>query len=250
MEALKGVTDALEHLIYETLGILLPGLAAVIAAVVLWLPHAGALRALTWMEAHQVLVLVGAYVLGYAVQGIAGPVSRPVLRTLRLSHAKRAAPSTPFPEMARAYWVRKLRVESPSALDDPHVRDLCYSVLGPATRRLERFRAAEGLTRGVATVCALAFLVLAVQLVAGWREREAVAVLPLLVLLVVIAGLCERAARYDQLWFTVLESQFAATTLAEASAGMSTAPAVTPVGVGLPSADPAVPPATGSASPR
>jgi hypothetical protein len=237
MDALKGVADAVEHLIYEALGILLPGLAAVIAAVVLWLPHAGALQAFAWMEAHQVHVLVGAYVLGYAVQGISHSVTRPMLRALRLRHATRAAHQTPFREMARAYWGRRLRVESPTALGDPQVRDLSYSVLGPATRRLERFRAAEGLTRGVAAVCALASLVFAVQLVAGWREREAVAALPLLALLVITAGLCERAARYDQLWSAVLESQFAATILAEASAELSTAPSVPPVGVALPSAD-------------
>lgn len=240
MDALKGVADAVEQLIYEALGILVPGLAAVMAAMVLWLPHPHALRAFAWMEAHQVHVLVGAYVLGYAVQGIAHPLTRPLLRALSFRQTNRTAPPTNFREMARAYWGRKLRVETVAALDDPQVRDLSYSVLGTATRRLERFRAAEGLTRGVAAVCVLAFLALTVQLIAGWREWEAVAALPLFALLVVTAGLCERAARYDQLWSAVLESQFAATVLAEASAGMLAAPSVAPVGIALPSADQAV----------
>lgn len=232
MEIVRGVADAFEHLLYETLGLLLPGLSVLLLGAAIWLPQVDATRFLASLESHQLLVLMSAYVLGYAVQGVAQCGAR-LTRVLTVDRAGvPAGGRRPFQQAAHVYWARALGVDPTESLGAPDVRDLSYSVLGAATKRLERFRAAEGLTRGVATTSLVGLLVVGLQVAFRLREPSPTVALSALGLMVTASALFERAHRYARLWETVLESQFAATVLAPAgargapaAAGISVAPA-------------------------
>ncbi len=231
MEIVRGIADAFEHLLYETLGLLLPGLSVLLLGGAIWLPQVDAARFLASLESHQLLVLMSAYVVGYAVQGVAQWGAR-LPRGLTLDGAAVfAAARRPFQQRAHDYWARALCVDPAESLSAPEVRDLSYSVLGAATKRLERFRAAEGLTRGVATVSLAGLLIIGLQVALRLREPSPTVALASVGLLVSASALFERALRYARLWETVLESQFAATVLASAgvrSAAPATAISVSP----------------------
>jgi hypothetical protein len=237
MDNLKGLTEVVQQLVYETIGLLLPGALAVVAVSAAIAP--GEVRGLfDWAGRLPVPAVGLAYVLGYVVQGLSRPVTqgaedvlaaipRLLLRFLpraavdaleRLErhltgrHAHRpgsaAGEAVSLPEIAGSYWANKLGVPV-AALREGDVRDLSFSEVGDRTH-LDRFRAATSLCRGAAFSVVLVLAILIAKLVLGVPPATPRSYLIIAVLVVVFYALLERADMYDRLWRSVVPAQFLA----------------------------------------
>ncbi len=228
MEGLKAVAEVIDHVLYELLGLFLPG-----AAFVLLLAYVAGGE--TWTEAlrlsaaHPWIAFGGAYLLGYAVQGISRPVvdavgwvlGRPGWFLTWIRRKAGGGPEAPRPlsegadldRVAEAVWRRRLGLVAEERLSTQQVRDLSFSVLGSARHRLDRYRAATSLCRGVATAVVVALALLLAQVAWGirpvaWKTAGAAAGL-----LLAFVALRERSLMYDRLWGAIITPQFLASTL-------------------------------------
>lgn len=244
MDGLKGFAEVAEHILYEVLGLLIPG-GAFALAVSAALGGEAWTTLLVFGRQHPWLSLAGAYVLGYPVQGISRPVtvtSEWLLRfpgRLVIGTILRLVPQRPrrwakgrlmaferwltgrhghepgatredavdLEELSLAYWTARLLVPAGKSLSPRQVQDLSFSVLLPERKQLDRFRAATSLARGVAVSVVAVALILAVQLWLGVREPSWSLVLTLMALVVAFYGLMQRAEMYDELWRDVVPAQ-------------------------------------------
>jgi len=264
MDGLKGIAEVLEHILYEFLGLIVPGaaLVLVIAGIVgdpWWT------MLLTFVDKHPWLSLGGAYVLGYPVQGVSRPVTTifgwllplpwrllfmligllskrfhqwlqtrlDMLRrklTGRHAHDRLVnSDDVDLVELGTAYWATRLGVPTGKRLSRRQVQDLSFSAILPERKQLDRFRAATSLTRGVAVAVVAAFSLLVYQLVVGVRGPSTLLIIALIGLALAFYGLMERADMYDGLWRTVVPAQFlCAVTRNPASAGETDSAAPAP----------------------
>ena len=259
MEALKGIAEIIDHILYELLALLIPG--AAMALITAWILGPESWKDVVEMAGKQPWIAGGAaYLLGYAVQGVSRPVvggfawvlRRParvlwwLARTLvpgqearligwgkgiervllgRHKHGTARAPAeqeVQLDELAREQWQRRLGLPADRVLSISQVRDLSFSELLPARGRLDRFRAATSLCRGVATSVAVAFVLVCVQLAAGDREPTLHAFLLLEGLVVAFYALLERADMYNDMWNRVIQPQFLALSTRPQSAQAGT----------------------------
>lgn len=229
MDSVKGVADAFEKMLYDVLGLLLPG-------GVLLYAGARVLGGDTWVAAlifadqHPWFSVATAYLIGLALQGVsrplvnlcrvpgralravAGPVLRRVGTYLQSSHraTREDGPTTEAVDLLgvlKRYWTTRVPLEEGEKLSRQQVVDLSFSAILDHRRQLDRFRAATSLARGVAAALVPVVAVLGFQVTAGLRPRSASAFVLLGALLVAIYGLIERADWYAGLWRSVLHSQ-------------------------------------------
>lgn len=259
MDSLKDIADGLENLLYEVLGLLVPGSAVVFAI-------AGGLGSPWWeiliqfVSDHPWLSFGGAYVLGYPVQSVSRPVTTLFawlcclpfhfilaligaisprlrrssllqlykLRSWLLGRHTHLAPDAPdsvsFLDCAATYWSTRLGLPEGKRLSPRQIQDLSFSVLLNERKRLDRFRAVTSLTRGVAVAVVIGFILLVYQLWRGVYLLNPSSLSVIGGLLVAFYGLMERADMYHRLWHTILQSQFLSTISQERSiAGTTTA---------------------------
>jgi hypothetical protein len=246
MDSLKGIADVIEHILFELLGLLIPGTVfALTIAGLLGQPWPDLL--LQFTAERPWLAFPAAYVLGYAVQGISRPVTtsfawllllpgraallltgrvsqrlhtfiRARLDTLRqfligrhTHDQKQMIDTVDFSDVASTYWRARLGIRPGKQLSRRQVQDLSFSVLSSERKQLDRFRAAASLARGVAVAIAVAFVVLLFQLVIDTRNLSPMFITILAGLLVAFYGLMERADMYDGLWRAVVLPQFLCT---------------------------------------
>lgn len=243
MDPLKSIAEIWEHILYEVLGLIVPGAALVLViARIVGDPWWSVL--LMFVNEHPWLSLGGAYVLGYPVQGVSRPVTaifgwllllpwrllllllglpskrfRQWIQTrlgvlkqkLTARHAHDRAlhnDDVDLVELGATYWATRLDVPRGKRLSHRQVRDLSFSMILSERKQLDRFRAATSLTRGVAVAVVAAFSLLVYQLAAGVRGPSALLIIALTGLAIAFYGLMERADMYDGLWRTVLPAQF------------------------------------------
>lgn len=259
MEGLKGLAEVLDHILYELLALLIPGAAFVL--LVAWLLGPGAWADATGFMREQVWVALGAaYLLGYAVQGVSRPVVGAVERALRLpsrllwrlactlapgqreriagwgmeierallgrhTHGDAAVPAraaVDLDEVARERWRKRLRLPEDKMLSVAQARNLSFSALLSERGRLDRFRAATSLCRGVAAGVAIGLVIVTTQLVTGHRAPSLGGFLLLEGLVIAFYALLERADMYDRMWHRVIQPQFLAfATRADAAASVN-----------------------------
>lgn len=204
MGDLKGFAEIAEHLIYEALGLLLPGVAAALLAVAVLAPEAWG-PTMTFGSARTALVLAGAYALGYVVQSLSRPVcnltgwalARPwavarwaaehvrpglgsrleagkerAVRWLRAGHAPADDAATDehvvLADLVHAQWHARLAAPAGRRLRARDIVDLSFSALGDERRRLARLRALTSLCRALAALVALGFWGLLGALIGVW----------------------------------------------------------------------------------
>ena len=245
VDGLKGFAEIAKHILYEVLGLLVPG--GTFALAVAWAIEPGWASVLLRLgEQHTWLALGGAYILGYPVQSLSRPattifewvLTRPaaLLRlvgrvlpesvnewierrvaafesvlTRRHAHSYAAddADSTvDYDVLMHAHWLPRLGLEAGRKLSPSQLRDLSFSELVGDRDRLDRFRAAASLARGVACAVTAVAWIFTWQLVIGERDVTWNAVGVALLGIVAYYGLMERADMYDRLWNAVLRSQF------------------------------------------
>lgn len=265
MESVKGIAEMFERLLYEALGLLIPGAALAIAlaaaaSVVDWSDL------LQFADTHEGVMLAASYALGYVVQGLSRPITwlwdaalilplRAVVSVIRFASATRAARAESW--LCRRKWSILERQQWPLPYCNPeeprttadwksvaaegrHVanlqalatatlcerfalppatqfrpddlRNLAFSTLLPERQRLDRFRAASSLTRGLATVTALSatayMLTLALPRSAGGWPVTTVGMAALSSLIIAFLALMERSEMYDALWGSVIIPQY------------------------------------------
>jgi hypothetical protein len=246
MDNLKGIAEVIEHILYELLGLFVPGSIFVLTiAGILGQPQWDLL--LQFINNHPLLALLGAYVLGYPLQGISRPVTtvfqwlllfpgRFVLFLVgccskrvrfwiqtRLDILKRKLTQrhTHHPvtdddivdlfELGHDYWTTRLNIPAGKRLSHRQVQDLSFSALLLERKHLDRFRAAASLARGVAVTVVVAFTLLLYQFIIGVRAPSTEIMIFLVGLAIVFYALMDRADMYDGLWHTILLPQFLCT---------------------------------------
>jgi hypothetical protein len=266
MDGLKGFAEVAKHILYETFGLLIPGgiLALVVALMSGPDTFAAALR---FGDAHPWLATTGAYVLGYPVQALSRPLTtafewilllpfvafRAVARSVipeagyrwiatrltrfrgaltgRHSHKlgdRSGGEADAVLELMRSYWAGRLGLADAAALSTGQLRDLSFSEVQAARDRLDRFRAAASLARGVATTVVIVVIALAYQLAVGDRQPTWELAFHAMLLIIAFSGLMERADMYDRLWHSVLRSQFLCAASQERPLGPGVSAAVLP----------------------
>jgi hypothetical protein len=256
MDGLKGFADIAKHLLYETFGLLIPGgVLAFGAAWVLGPKNWSAW--LAFISDHPLLTLVAAYLLGYPLQSLSRPIitiaewvlvsptrllgligrtvlSQPyqtkvltavqaledaLLRRHRHDHARGDGGETGvrLDDLVREHWQQRLSLPPDKVLSRQQAIDLAFSGVLPERDRLDRFRAAASLARGVAAALTLLATAVAIQFVSAtpfvsptWHHVGMV-----VLYILVLYGLLERADMYDWLWRSVVPAQF----LCSATAG-------------------------------
>jgi hypothetical protein len=247
MDGVKGFADIFEHLLYELLGLLVPGAAMVLLVASVW-------SSTSWDQAlafaDRIPWIAGgvAYLVGYVVQGISRPVTTLVDVLLRspaiaagallglaaprlrerfqrwrssissfltrkhrhMHGPPQAGEPVDLRAVARDEWTRRLRLPENQVLSDSQVRDLSFSAMVGNLGRLDRFRSATSLARGTATAAAVTLVILCAQLLAGLRPATGGAFAALAALLLSFFALLSRADFYDRLWNEVLLPQFLA----------------------------------------
>ena len=235
MEGIKGIAEVLEHVLYEVLGLLVPGgVFAFAIAAALGEPWFSQLLSL--VEQHPWLSLAGMYVLGYPIQGISRPVTsifeglilwpkhlirkrvRPSINSnlaklakwlnSRHGHSGTADAAVDLAELARIYWTHRLGLPDEKRLTPRQVQDLSFSVLLPERKQLDRFRSATSLSRGVSVAVIVSILILVYRLLVGSIPLSASSAAVFIGLIVGYWGLTDRANMYDRLWRSVIPSQF------------------------------------------
>jgi hypothetical protein len=259
MDGLKGISEIIEHLLYETFGLVLPGGAFCITLVAiignpLWN------NALQFATDHPWITLAGAYILGYPIQGMSRVVttlfewllllpgrilfkligirssrirnwSQKVLQqgkgwlTGRHSHTTLVdSASIDLTELATSYWTNRLSLPKGKKLSLRQVQDLSFSTIQSERKHLDRIRASASLARGVATVVVVNTVFLVYQLIFSLRVFSSSIFLILVGLIIGFFGLMERADMYDRLWRTIVPSQFLSTISRDASASQTATP--------------------------
>jgi hypothetical protein len=247
MDGVKGFAAIFEHLLYELLGLLVPGAATVRLVASVWSSTSWD-QALAFADRAPWIAIGVAYLVGYVVQGISRPVTSlvelllrgpvivgsallgwvaPRLRkrlrgwrdrasgflTRKHRHAYGPAPEgqpVDLRAVARDEWTRRLRLPDGKLLSDSQVRDLSFSALLGNLGRLDRFRSSTSLARGTATAAAVTLVILCAQLLAGLRPATSGSFGALAALLLSFFALLSRADFYDWLWNEVLLPQFLA----------------------------------------
>lgn len=243
MDGLKGIADVVEHILYEILGLLVPG-GALVFAVAAVLGGAWWNMLLQFIDAHVWISLIAAYVLGYPVQAISRPVTRIfgslVLLPFRLllwlvgivskrgrhwlqvqvdwmkecllGHHTRdsvqPAEGVDLADLGASYWATRLGLPADKQLSRSQVQNLSFSMLLVERKQLDRFRSASDLSRGVAVAVVAACVLLLYQLVIGSRILSPLAITLLIGLVIAFYGLMERATMYDRVWRTIIPAQF------------------------------------------
>jgi len=246
VEGLKGIAEIVEYVLYEVVGLIIPGTCFALGVSYAWDPAAAAdlLRIASdwpWVS------VVSTYVLGLAVQGISRPTTavfggllnlpwvlirlggRLTPRRFRgwVGRAMAAVEGFLFHrhrhqyveepiesrvnlnDVAEQRWRQRLGLADDRRLSASQVRDLSFSAIVSERHRMDRFRATTSLCRGVATAVAVSVVVLLVRIVMGFAPLWST--LGWIIGLVVLyAGLMERADMYDRLWNYVLQPQFLA----------------------------------------
>lgn len=231
MNTIQSIGDLIESIIYEVLGLVIPGLVLLVALAGLFPEHlvqhtSGSVVA--YFETNWIAAVLAAYVLGYVIQGIAAIAISLGERTSmrkppdgggdRLSPPEArsscidpddAAATRAFRSTAKQYWKKPGRGLKNTELNDYAVASLCYAAIGSSTKRMERFQATKHLARGVTIVCIFTILTLFIQTLLGPRQCNLDLDLVLVALIVCVLALLERTARFGRLWDTILFSQFA-----------------------------------------
>lgn len=258
METLKGLAEIVQHLLYETLGLLLPGVLACLA-IAAALGSSELEAVLRHASQHTVLAIVGAYVAGYVVQGLSRPVNQIAVDILTLipklvlkvfgrrarrvvdrvekhltgrhSHVAEAPDehTAELDPLIAAYWANRLRLPDGKRLRADHVRDLCFSEILGARAHLDRYRAATSLCRGAAFAVVVAAVIILVQLALGGRPPTLGIVGVLVGLVVVFCAFTERADMYHRLWKAVVPTQFLATVSRSGSFELPSSPVRSPM---------------------
>jgi hypothetical protein len=247
VEGLKGIAETIEYILYEVAGLIVPGACFALGVAYAWDPAAaGDLLRLgnEWWW----LALAAAYVLGLALQGVSRPITSIFSGVLKLpwilsGRASRLVTTTQFrerftsklnviqsflfhrhrhlyidappdsrvdlDEVAEQRWRARLALPADRRLSMNQVRDLSYSAILAERHRLDRFRAATSLCRGVATTIPICVAILVWRISGGhlplWNTLGWIAAL-----VVLFAGLMERADMYNRLWNHVLQPHFLA----------------------------------------
>jgi len=245
MNGLKGFAAMAEHILYETLGLVIPG-------GMFALGIGGALGDEAWTQMlafgrdHPWVSLAAAYVLGYPVQGISRPVTTVFEWILRLPgrlvigtvlrllsqrqrrwvhgrllaferwltgrHAHEAGATSEdaadLNKLCLAYWTDRLSLPSGTTLSPRQVQDLSFSALLTERERLDRFRAATSLARGAAVSVVAIMVTLGTEIGLGHRVLSWPLVMVLIGLVTAFYGLAQRADMYDVLWRSVVPAQF------------------------------------------
>jgi hypothetical protein len=249
MDGVKGFAEIFEHLLYELLGLLVPGAAMVLLIASVWSSNSWD-QALAFADRTPWIAGGVAYLVGYVVQGISRPVTTlvellfrapalavgallgrmaPRLRVRVKDSKSRAATfltsrhkhghghgsvdgmaPVDLRAVARDEWSRRLRLPAGQVLSNSQVRDLSFSAMLGNLGRLDRFRSATSLARGTATAAAVALIILCTQLLAGIRPATGGIFAALAALLLSFFALLSRADFYDRLWNEVLLPQFLA----------------------------------------
>lgn len=243
MNEVKGIAEVLEHLLYEVVGLLIPG--ALLGAALAWLHGTEELLGLIRFAGTYPWLCAGAaYVLGYPIQGVSRPVTALAEWILRLPgrigvglllwalpqgpeerlarrlerletwlagrHAHpQADPDAPdLSGVAERYWMQRLGLAEGQRLGSRQVQDLCFSAIAAERRVLDRFRAAASMARATAAVVAITAVGLWWNLLSQ-GHAAAGHFAPLMIgLVVTFYGLLRRADLYHSLWGEVLRAQF------------------------------------------
>lgn len=243
MDGLKGIADVVEHILYEILGLLVPG-GALVFAIASILGGIWWNMLLQFISDHEWLFLIAAYVLGYPIQGISRPVTRVfgslVLLPFRLmfwligviskrghrwlqAHMERSkerllghhmsdlvhpAAGVDLADLGARYWATRLGVPTDKQLSRSQVQNLSFSMLLGERKQLDRFRSASDLCRGVAVAVVVACVLLLYQLIIGSRILSPLTITMLIGLLIAFYGLMERTNMYDRVWRSIIPAQF------------------------------------------
>lgn len=237
MDAVKGIADVVEHVLYETLGLLLPGAVLLLAVTAAWNPAAGA-NLIEVSGDHPWFALLAAYLAGYVVQGLSRAIvvtadallsapGRFVFWALpdrvgdwvrrlegrvsasRHTHSQSADDNAEIDleTIAQEYWQRRLGV-SGRRFSAAQLRDLAFSEILPVRKQLDRFRAATSFCRGCAAIAAMSAVAVAVQTARGAQPVSALSFAAVISAIVVFYSLMERADMYDRLWRSIVPVQF------------------------------------------
>ncbi|MGB7211719.1 MAG: hypothetical protein WBC97_03755 [Gemmatimonadales bacterium] len=236
MGDLKGLAEVVDRLVYEVIGLLLPGAVMIGASMPLLTDHSRQ-DVFGFAMAHIWLTVGMCYVTGYFVQGISSPVctvTRAFVALLarisgnlaKIPHKmRRGGPRNgavvdtnvdsqqpifaALPELAQNIWRRQLSLSAQNKLSSQDLIDLAYSTLGEERQRLLRFRSAGSLCRGVATIAALAAWTLtSVGLAALSASRGEI--LLATGLFVAFVAFDSRSRMYGQVWNSAVIAQFVA----------------------------------------
>jgi len=236
MDPLKSVADVVEHVLYETLGLLLPG-ALLLVGVAAAVGGETFQQVLAAAGAHPWLSILAAYLAGYVVQGVSRPLVGAAAWLLRLPGrglvgalphgvrqrvrqweatvaAGRHAHAGEQPGESRAnleeveqrYWETRLGVRGP--LSKAQLRDLAFSELLAERKQLDRFRAATSFCRGSSVAAVAVLVIVAWQLLTGARDVSISGFALIVGAVVTFYALLERADMYDRLWRAVVPVQF------------------------------------------
>lgn len=248
MDGLRGIIHVAEYVLYETLGLLMPGAAFTLAL-------AAAVGGGWWdvliefADEHPWLAVGGAYVLGYPVQGISRPIITTfewlfrlpgrvvtgivlwllpdqasgrvqgwldaIERRLTRRHTHTAADTdgeiVDLRQLEVMYWRQRLGLTEGQQLTRRQAQNLSFSVLLSERSQLDRFRAAASLARGTTVAVAAAFVVLSAGLLVGAHESSNLVTCTLVGLPIMFYGLVQRADMYDGLWREIIPVQLLCT---------------------------------------
>ena len=250
---MKGLTDLVEHLVYETLALLLPGTVLVVLAIAVVFPDAWQ-STVEFGDAHPWVAVGVGYLAGFFIQSLSRPVCNVgrwllgvpyrvllagigrvggrtlrsrveaavtvSIRWLRSGHSPGAEDRNEghvrLADVEDKHWRARLGISADKQIRRRDLLDLSFSGLGDERRRLARFRALTSLCRAIAALAAIAGWVLVGAIIGPWPLTGAAAATGLAVLILFVAFL-ERADMYDRLWSAIITPQF----LANVSAGGS-----------------------------
>jgi len=252
MNDLKGLADVVDHLVYEVIGLLLPGSIILLVSVAVVLPEQWS-GALGFAGLHPWIAVGAAYTAGYLLQSLSRPICNltswalttvPRLSVWFLRRVSQGAhgwlkektsslgrwliggdtPPANTSDDARAvleavaagYWERRLGLASGLSLGRRDVIDLSYSAIGDERKRLLRFRSANSLCRGLAAIAALGLGGVVAGLL-GPLPINMNTVLAVVALIIIFWGFMSRADMYDSLWNEILVPQFLALATAKTS---------------------------------
>lgn len=240
MDTFKGIADVLEHVIYETFGLLVPSAVLVFGGAAA-LGEGAWSNVLAFASDHPAIALGATYLVGYPLQGLSRPLmnvadaifSAPgrLLREIprvddwfnrveaALGSQHRSVPDrTPdrlmehapvdLDVLAAEYWAKRLSLPTAKRLAREQVVSLSFSELLPERRQLDRFRSAASLCRGAAAAVIAVLSILVGQLLFGHFSPSATLFALFAVLVAVFYGLIERANMYSELWRSVVTAQF------------------------------------------